>query len=690
MLGLGSSSTLGIGLAVYLDDKFTNPSQRLTRQVNAMGLSVDQFKGHVRTLEVFAGGVLLASNALKTFAKFDKTMTSTAIIGGDIPKSSALFKSLEDNTLKLSSVYGQLPSEIALTNLELAKAGKTVPEIMKLSEAVTALGAATDTKVGGAGGAAEMLVNTMQAFNAASSEADKYANIMTSAANRSTIDVTDLYESLKYSSDVARNLNIPFQEAATAIATLGNAGLKGSMAGVAYANMLRYISTGVTEFGTDKQKKTLAYLGLQGKDFRDAEGNLKDLGQMLILLRERTEGLSNPDKLGALTALFGVRGARGLVPLMSGLDVDENGKVVQTYEAMRKLIGEDIQSDIAKNTAIGRIDNLAGDINKLASAWERLMIKLGETLSPTARVVLQMLTKAQDLLTGFMDTKLGNVFVKSAAAWILVVRPLRALFAIFGKRLLGIGPSLVSSFNASNTITTTIANKIKAAGNYLVASMLKARNISMMGPGGVTLMGRGKDGRLTGSLGKSNWFTKIIGSIFGIAGLRKLSEFTTWFSKLKDAPGIVSRFLNFMTGTGKVLKLLGFGLGRLLSWVFSWPAMLADIALSLVTGKGLFEWLWDGLKWFGGILYDIGNWVYGLFKEKPKEYTSAPPPPEYSPTPIRMLTPDEFRSTYREVIQQSTGVNLHVTVNPTTGDKKTEHYINTKAERELNGIGIKN
>src|SRR5690606_36664548 len=108
---------------------------------------------------------------------------------GEVTKDSADYQKLVAQTSKLSRKYGQSVDDIAKAQLELAKAGKTVPEILKLSNAVITLGAATDTTVGGRNGAAEILVNVMQAFNAGVGEATYYADVLTAAANRSTIDV---------------------------------------------------------------------------------------------------------------------------------------------------------------------------------------------------------------------------------------------------------------------------------------------------------------------------------------------------------------------------------------------------------------------------------------------------------------------------------------------------------------------
>ena len=697
MLGLGSASSLGIGLSVFLDDQFTKGSSRVSASLKRLGMDADEFQDHLRNIESFGVGlerigrkaIGVAARGIREFADFEKTMTSVAVIGG-IDRRSNEFEMLVNQAKTLSGTYGQLPQDIAEAQLELAKAGKSVPEIMKLTQAVITLGAATDTMVGGKNGAAEMLVNVMQAFNAGADKASYYADVLTSAANRSTINVEDFYESLKYSSDVANSLHIPIDKAATAIATLGNAGLKGSMAGVAYANMLRYIATGVTDFGTKKQRAALAALGLTGEDFREANGNLKDLGGMLEILREKTAGLSDPDKLGVLTAIFGVRGARGLVPLMSGMTVDENGKRLQTYADMYKKIQADLGSNIAESTAKDRIDNTWGDLAKLKSEWSRFYINVGKSLAPLVRPLVSILTKTLNWINEISESPLGQFFLRWIAILFMALGPLGRIIAM-GARFLMFMTVSSNTFTGGMRSSLVMATELKAilvsASKQFAANIMSARGVgmTMAGPGRGTAMLTGPGGRF---LGKSNWLARGLGAIFGVRGARWGIQIARFMTNLMGS----GTFLGKLVTWGARFFSLGGILLKALGWVvkvfFSWWFVIADLVVTLLTGKSILEWLWDGLKWLYNNVNLLAealnpvNWWNGLKSMFTPHSATAP---NVSPT-----AGTDVGKTYNQILNnQKNEVKLHVTVNPTTGDKRTEQSFNLNAGRSMASQGIK-
>ena len=198
----GSASSIGIGLAVYLDDHFTRTAAVVKGTMEALGYESDKLQNQLENLNNFGSGLEslgrgilgIAKRGVEAFASYDHIMNSVKVIG-QIPKEQAkqVLGELNELNAGLAVQYGILPDAIAKAQLELSKAGKKGQEIKNMTEAVVALGAATDTQVDGANGAAEALVNIMQAFGAASNEAHKYAAVLTSAANQSTIDIKDFF-----------------------------------------------------------------------------------------------------------------------------------------------------------------------------------------------------------------------------------------------------------------------------------------------------------------------------------------------------------------------------------------------------------------------------------------------------------------------------------------------------------------
>src|SRR6202012_2377500 len=175
---LGSSATLGIGLSVYMDDQFTQASDKIRNTLQLMNKDVDDFSQGMSRIERIGDGLArfgdkilsFGTDASQSFAKFEHSINATRVIAG-IDKTDIGYKKLGDTANRLAETYGQLPDAIGNAELELAKGGKTVDQINKMTEAVVALGAATQTQVEGGSGTATVLLNIMQAYNAQADQA---------------------------------------------------------------------------------------------------------------------------------------------------------------------------------------------------------------------------------------------------------------------------------------------------------------------------------------------------------------------------------------------------------------------------------------------------------------------------------------------------------------------------------------
>lgn len=689
-VGLGSVSSLGIGLAVYMDDQFSGVQRTVSNSLAVLGRDVDDFNQSMARMESLGSGIAAVGDAIlkgaaagvTEFAKFEDVMNSVKSIA-QLGEDPAGLKALTDQALKLGNVYGQLPKDIAGAQLELSKAGKSRQEIEAMTEAVMVLGSAAETAVAGKNGAAEILVNIMQQYNAGAKEAMYYADVITSAANQSTIDVTDFYESMKYSGDVARSLGIPVKDAAAAIATLGNAGLKGSSGGTAYANMLRYIAKSLGEFGSDKQKEALDILGIGPKDLVTAEGNLVNLQQMMQVFRRQTEGMTNMRKLDVFQAIFGVRGDRAMQPLLTGMVENAQGNMVPALAEMARKIENDIRIGIAKKTAEEKLDDMMGDWQKFMAGWSAFKIGIGASLAPMIRPLLQMLTGLMSKITQLANSEFGQWLIRSGVVMGLAASMIGRLI-IGGARLMGYIMTSAGTMRSTFTMAQMSANAIRTqfqiGANAIVAAMLRARGLSVGMMGTTPMLRNTATGRL---VGRSTGVTRTLALLFGG---RTAITIANWFSRMVATLGPV---VGWLSKAGIFLKGLGAILGRVLGWLFGWEALLVDLISTLVTGKGLFEWLWEGLKWLGG-LFGIG----GGSGDEPKKLEKYDAKRDYEREEALVTdgTHKGPKSWNQEMMdklnRQRNNQTIHVTVNPTTGDERTERTININQQRALQSNAI--
>lgn len=690
MTGLGNISTMGIGLTVYLDDQFSKMSGIIHNNLQTLGMDTDKFARGLRQMEFIGGIIEQAGQAIVGFSQeslgiwtdFEDKINRTAVIAG-IKKTDQGYKELQETAKSLSQTYGILQTNIASAEMELAYAGRTVPEINKMTEAVVLLAKATGAPVEGATGTATMLTNIMQAYGAHASEAMQYADIMTSAANRSTIEVKDLAEAMRYSQDVAVSAKIPFREVAASIATLGNAGLRGSMAGTAYANMLRYIQSGIGIFGTKRQKTALGLLGLTGKELTDEHGHLIKMVQMIDLIRARTRGLADNDKFSILQGIFGVRGNRAFGNLLNGMVQDAKGKWISTAQAMQAGIDEDIRKGVTRSTALGMLQSLKQQGEILSANWNTFKQDWGKTLAPLAMSLTKHLNSIVVAADHFLVSPFGQWLVKFISTSGVIELILGKLL-INGARFMGY---ILTSGNSMKSAGEAMVVGARSAYEYLtkgaanitkafVEARLAAQGISMYqaaGSGAAMLRMRDSRGRFV-KAEEAGLMAKGLGSIFGASGVKFGVKMAEWFKPLGEFFGFIGKSLGF-------LKIFGRVLGEVAEWLFGWEVMLADLISTLLTGKGLFEWLWEAIKWIGHTLFGIG----GSDKSVTTKERYHSNEDEHHGYIDRRSDREKYQD---QNFNKENHIHVNVTVNPTTGDKRTEHAFNLKTQRDLQNYSL--
>lgn len=694
---LGQASSLGIGLAVYMDDQFTQGAQRVNNTLAAMGLKTKDFADGMSRLDTigqamssFGDKVMgFAKGATQEFATFEHSVNATGIIAG-LKRGDKDFRTLGDNAQRLSQIYGQLPEDISQAQLELAKGGKSVQQINQMTEAVISLGAASQEQISGSNGVAGMLLNIMQTYNASSSEAAHYADIMTSAANQSTISVRDLFESLRYSGDVASTLKIPFEETAAAIATLGNSGLKGSMAGTAYANALRFLETGIGIFATKRQQTSLGLLGLSKQDMLDETGHIISMSNLLKILRDRTKTFSDNDKINVLGGIFGVRGNRAILNLLNSTDLDSKGNKMGAFDAMADKIHQDTLRGVAAGTARAMIDDTQGDVQKMTATWVRFKMAIGQSLAPMIRPIVQFLTTVMNHLISFVQGPVGSWLVKWAVILGATMGPLGRILSI-GARFAGYMVSsagrLTNAFSMAQVASNAIRAQITAAAAALTNAALAARGISTFTnrtTGAQMLAARNGAGQFVGGRVARTGMSTFLGTMFGRTGLRWAVGLERMLAPMVAGLGWFTRFFG-------IVRIVGGVLGRVLGWLFGWEGMLADLILTMLTGKGIFEWLWTGLK-------TVFGWLFGeTDKEKKKEgsgnIVKAPsddPKNRYwisSPhTNTEQEALDRLRRERPQDFLPKQQIVIHV--GPNNSNKAVTHTVDLDHERELQSHSI--
>ena len=121
-------------------------------------------------------------------------------------------------------------TEISGIQTALFKAGRTAPEIL-YTDAVGSIMKFAGGNDLSLDTATNFAVTLGTQFEVPMNEWEDMLDKVTRAADISIVDVEDIVESMKYAGGIASGLDRPMEEVLGMIATMGNAGLKGSLAG---------------------------------------------------------------------------------------------------------------------------------------------------------------------------------------------------------------------------------------------------------------------------------------------------------------------------------------------------------------------------------------------------------------------------------------------------------------------------
>ena len=372
-----TGSNLEIGIALVLQDRFSNQAREASSQIKrlhneakmAVTANLQSAKSMADTVMGWSGRALGGiSSMLQEGAGFVDTMTTVKAITA---ATDTQMKGLSETAQSLGIATMFDSKEIASGMQYLAMAGNTAEEIQQMIEGAAYVAGATNMALGGKGGTADLITNIMSTFQIEAAGAATVGDQLAKAALSSNMSMIDLAEAVKYAGADLVNLKRSLPEVAALAGVLGNAGIQGSMAGTAMSNMARYLNKSLVQ-PSYKGGKALANLGLSIKDFTDSNGDLIDLSSAIEKIVGGMKGLSSMEVAQVFNDIFGVRGNRAAAALARSLP---------EYESLlNKILYE--SDNYAKSIVEQRMETIAGGIDQMRSALENLRTTFTTAIAP--------------------------------------------------------------------------------------------------------------------------------------------------------------------------------------------------------------------------------------------------------------------------------------------------------------------
>lgn len=360
--------------AEYAADKLDNSLEEVESSAKKADDGFTMFKATLANLAADAimravdGIKNLVGNVIELGQNFTSTMSEVSAISGatgeDFEKLEACAREYGATTVFSASNAAEALKYMSLAGWDADQSTSALGGVLNLAATSgMELGAASD-----------MVTDYLSAFAMEAGDAAYFADLLSYAQSHSNTTAEALGEAYK---NCAANLNAAGQDVETVTSLLegmANQGYKGSEAGTAMAAIMRDITNGMKDGAIKIGETSVAVM--------DAQGNFRDLTDILTEVEAATNGMGDAERAVALSSTFTADSTKGLnLILNEGMD-----NIAGYEEELRGASGS------AEEMANIMNDNLSGDVAAMNSAFEELGLKIYDALESKLRAGVQFIT----------------------------------------------------------------------------------------------------------------------------------------------------------------------------------------------------------------------------------------------------------------------------------------------------------
>lgn len=360
--------------AEYAADKLDNSLEEVESSAKKADDGFTMFKATLANLAADAimravdGIKNLVGNVMELGQNFTSTMSEVSAISGatgeDFEKLEACAREYGATTVFSASNAAEALKYMSLAGWDADQSTSALGGVLNLAAASgMELGAASD-----------MVTDYLSAFAMEAGDAAYFADLLSYAQSHSNTTAEALGEAYK---NCAANLNAAGQDVETVTSLLegmANQGYKGSEAGTAMAAIMRDITNGMKDGAIKIGETSVAAM--------DAQGNFRDLTDILTEVEAATNGMGDAERAVALSSTFTADSTKGLNLILN----EGMGNIAGYEEELRGASGS------AEEMANIMNDNLSGDVAAMNSAFEELGLKIYDALESKLRAGVQFIT----------------------------------------------------------------------------------------------------------------------------------------------------------------------------------------------------------------------------------------------------------------------------------------------------------
>lgn len=323
-----------------------------------------------------AAALGFGKDAVKTGMDFDKSIAQVAATMG---KTVEEVQDLRDFAKQMGSetVFSATQSADALNYMALA--GYDASESMEMLPNVLDLAASGAMDLATA---SDMVTDAQSALGLSALQTKEMVDQMAKGASTTNTSVSQLGEAILTIGATAKNVKGGTAELTQVLGLLADNGIKGAEGGTKLRNIITKLIS--------PTKDGAAVLDSFGVSLYDAEGNMRSMQDVFEDLNSAMEGFTQEQRDKAMSDLFNTRDLAAVNALLN--------TSTERWNEVSDAIGN--AEGAAKKMAETQLDNLAGDVTILKSAYEGLQISVSDLLSDGIRPFVQ---EATDMISQLSD-----------------------------------------------------------------------------------------------------------------------------------------------------------------------------------------------------------------------------------------------------------------------------------------------
>lgn len=370
-------SDLNIALILRLVDQVTAPARAVMQNLGQMGAQTQQFgqaqmaagaamhaqaSSNVAAMRGQALGVAALATSLygviRPAVQFEQAMAQVGAVANTTAREQEL---LTRTARDLGERTSFSASQAADGMQYLAMAGFDVNRIVGAMPGVLNLAAAAGAQLGET---ANISSNILSGFGLEADEMGRVGDVLVNTFTSSNTTLMSLGAAMSYAAPAARAAGLDLEYVAAMAGRLGDNGIAGERAGTALRAMMARLA-GPSNAAADALRELNVVTA-------DADGNLRNLPDILRDLDEATRDMGSAARADLMNVIFGMEAANAASILMG----EAGTGALQSYAESLRETGS------AARVAERMNDTAAGAVRRLNSASESAAIALGNGLLP--------------------------------------------------------------------------------------------------------------------------------------------------------------------------------------------------------------------------------------------------------------------------------------------------------------------